>query len=147
MHAAEEAKSELKKRRLALAAEKEQQAQMEKEFNSIKFFDPAMLGQGKDNGGTRQHALARMDLMDRVKAKFPPLLPRNEVNYEQFKRRFDHVLSRITGYKGGAYGSFFLGEMKRLVNRRQAGHLDAFDVWMNQQINSENAIFGDFFAA
>ena len=141
MHAAEEAKSELKKRRLALAAEKEQQAQMEKEFNSIKLFDPVMLGQGKDNGGTRQHALARMDLMDRVKAKFPPLLPRNEVNYEQFKRRFDHVLSRITGHNGGAFGSFFLGEMKRLVNRRQAGHLDAFDVWMNQQINSENEFF------
>ena len=105
-----------------------------------------MLGQGKESGGTKQHATARMDLMDRVESKFPLLWPKHQVNYEEFKRRYDHINSRIVGHKGASFGSHFLNEMKRLVERFRSGHLKAFDEWMAQQISGAKAILGDYVA-
>ena len=76
----------------------------------------------KEFGGTKQHANARMDVMDRAKNKFPPLLHKHEVNYQGFKQRYDRVMSRIIGHKGASFGSFFfLKEMKGLLLKDMRG--------------------------
>jgi hypothetical protein len=145
--AAQTATEELKRQKLALAADEEKHRQEEASLDALKHFSAEMLGQGKENGGGRAEVLLRMELMDRVKSKFPALMPRHANNYKEFQKRLDLCLSRLIGHKGVGYGSWFAKNMKDLIDRRKAGHVTAFDEWMSAQSRANPVLFSGYVTA
>ena len=71
--AAEAAQQEVRRQKLALAAEAEEAKRTDEEFKALKNFSGEMLGAGRENGGTKEHRKNRMEFMDRVRKHFPPL--------------------------------------------------------------------------
>jgi hypothetical protein len=135
------AMEELKLKKRALAAEQEERQRTDAQLKAMKYFDPFMLGQGLERGGGTQNLKERMDFMERVKAKFPPLSPVHENNWREFKRRFDQLFCRMIGFRGKAYGSWFAKEMGSLIQKRLDGHADALQKWIDYHIEKNPTMF------
>ena len=135
------ASEELKIKKRALAAAHEERQRTDAQLKAMKYFDAAMLGQGLERGGTACHLKERMDFMERVKAKYPPLSPEHENNWPQFKKRFDQLFCRLIGFSGKAYGSWLAKEMNDLIQKRLDGRTDAFQKWMDYHMEKHPSMF------
>jgi len=141
---AAKAMAELKRKKRALAAETVARQQSDANFKAMKAFDPIMLGHGKQRGGSAAHRKERMDFLERVKAQYPALRPALENDWAQFKRVFEERHCRIIGFEGKSYGSWFLGEMKVLLTKRQEGSLDALEKWIDLKLEKNPCMFDGY---
>ena len=132
----------LRRQKRALAAENEKQHQTDAALKALKYFDPAMLGQGQPNGGTAHHLKQRMEYMNRVKGSYPALTALHENNWPEFQKRLDQLNCRDIGIEGNAYGAWLANQMKTLINKLQEGHVSAFDKWIDAQLERLPEIFG-----
>ena len=141
---AADAMKELKKKKRAIAAETVARQQSDAKFKAMKAFDPNMLGQGKQRGGSAAHRKERMDFLERVKAQYPALRPELANDWAQFKRVFDERHCKNIGFEGKSYGSWFLNEMKALLTARQEGRLDALEKWIDLNVERNPCMFDGY---
>ena len=131
---AKKAVADLKRQKRKHDAQRELSNQTDAQLQAMKNFSAEMLGHGLVNGGFKKHHQERMDFMDRVKKRFPPLRPAHENDWGEFKIAFDKMHRRTIGHFGKSYGAWFLNHMRELIELRRNGSLDALDKFMDCQV-------------
>ena len=124
--AADETEQELRKQKLALAAERLKAAKQDE----VKYFSAQMCGAGRENGGTKEHKANRMEFLERVRKQFPPLSEERAVQYEDFKARLECRLPSYIGMGGKGYGQWFKFEMDAILDQKKKGDFGAFYRWI-----------------
>ena len=124
--AADEAEQELRKQKLALAAERSKAEKKSEE----KYFSAQMCGSGREHGGAKEHKANRMEFLERVRKQFPPLSAERAADYEDFKARMECRLASYIGMIGRGYGNWFKLEMDTLLKQKEKGDLGAFEKWI-----------------
>jgi hypothetical protein len=81
-------------------------ALLPKKFNSDEF------GQGHATGGTKAHATAREQCLDRLRLRAPPLPLNLDEYWPEFKSQYSHWIGEK---KKGATGKYFLDTVERVM--------------------------------
>ena len=134
--AAEEAKAELKKQKLALAAERLKATACE----DNKYSSAQMLGANREGGGTKEHRANRLDLLERVRKQFPPLPA--TIDYEDFQNRMECRLTSVIGYNGKKFGNWFKEQMDTVIQGREKGDMAAFERWVRSTADRYKSALG-----
>ena len=142
---AKKAVADLKRAKRQHDAQRELSNRSDAQLKALKNFSAEMLGQGLVNGGLKKHLMERMDFMDRVKQRFPPLRPTHENDWGAFKINFDKMHRRTVGPIGKAYGAWFLERMKDLIELRRNGSLDALDKFMDCHVTQTGMFMSHHF--
>ena len=103
-------------------------------LNTVKSFETSDFGQGHPKGGTAEHKKNRMQVLERVRMRFPPLPPEQANDWEWFKPRWDK--SRLDKFHvdvKGAWGAQFRIEIVALLQRLRDGDVQALSRWMADQ--------------
>jgi hypothetical protein len=103
-------------------------------LNTVKSFETSDFGQGHPKGGTAEHKKNRMQVLERVRMRFPPLPPEQANDWEWFKPRWDK--SRLDKFHvdvKGAWGAQFRNEIVALLQRLRDGDVQALSRWMADQ--------------
>jgi hypothetical protein len=103
-------------------------------LDAVKKYETEDLGQGHLTGGTAAHRANRMQVLERIRRKFPPLPFEQQNDWEWFKVRWDkHRLLRMHHLNRNAWGSEFRNEMLELLKQLKDGKSDALQNWMAKQ--------------
>ena len=103
-------------------------------LNSVKSFETSDFGQGHAKGGTAEHKKNRMQVLERLRLRFPPLPPEQANDWEWFKPRWDKTrLAKLHPSVMGAWGSQFRNEVVALLQRLRDGDVQALSRWMADQ--------------
>jgi hypothetical protein len=138
---------EAKRRRLSLAELRKQQERLEQQqvalqqastvvecFNALKSFDAGDFGQGHPHGGTREHKRTRLHVLERLRAKSPPLPADLANDWEWFKKNWDDArLRNMHPTRRGSWGSQFRDMIMELMARTRSGEPDVLAKWMVQE--------------
>ena len=103
-------------------------------LDAVKKFETGDLGQGHLTGGTAEHRRTRMQVLERLRRRFPPLPAEQQNDWEWFKSRWDKArLLRLHALNRGGWGSLFRDEMLVLLRRLREGESAALSRWMATQ--------------
>jgi hypothetical protein len=103
-------------------------------MTSLKNFETADFGQGHPKGGTAEHKKNRMQVLERLRLRFPPLPPDQANDWEWFKPRWDKTrLAKLHPAVMGAWGAQFRNEVLALLQRLRDGDVQALSRWMADQ--------------
>ena len=99
----------------------------------IKSFDLDDLGQGQPNGGSKQHAKNRLDVLERLKSKAKPLPPDLANDWNWFMKHWDRArVSHLPPHQKPAWAKQFRDLVLDLLERiRDDG--DALIPWMKSE--------------
>jgi hypothetical protein len=82
-------------------------------------------------GGTAAHRANRMQVLERLRRRFPPLPAEQQNDWEWFKTRWDKArLLGLHALNRNAWGSLFRDEMLKILKRLQEGDTAALSRWM-----------------
>ncbi len=138
---------EAHQRRASLAELRKEQARLEEQrlalhkastvveaFNALKSFDAKDFGQGHPKGGTAEHRRARMQVLERLRAKSAPLPADLANDWEWFKTHWDVArLDRLHHSRRDAWGSIFRDIVLAVLDRTKKGEHNALAKWMVQE--------------
>jgi hypothetical protein len=105
-------------------------------MNALKSFDVTDLGNGHAAGGTAEHARNRMNVLDRLKMRFPPLTSEQQNDWGWFKKRWDHArINRMDAKVRDSWGHNFKEMALRLLRQLRDGDTNALSRWMDNECN------------
>ena len=145
---------EAKRQRLSLAEIRKQQVRLEEQqlamqqattvvecFNALKSFDAGDFGQSHPNGGTREHKRARLQVLERLRARSSPLPAELANDWEWFKKQWDDARLRCMDAKNrGSWGSQFRDIILNLLDRTKKGESNVLAKWMAQEMHQYLAV-------
>ena len=103
-------------------------------LNSVKSFETSDFGQGHPKGGTAEHKKNRMQVLERLRLRFPPLPPEQANDWEWFKPRWDKARQdKFHVSVKGAWAAQFRNEIVRLLEGLRDGDVQALSRWMADQ--------------
>jgi hypothetical protein len=105
-------------------------------MNALRSFEVTDLGNGHAAGGTAEHARNRMNVLDRLRLRFPPLTPEQQNDWEWFKKRWDHArINRMDAKVRDSWGHNFKEMALRLLRQLRDGDTNALSRWMDNECN------------
>ena len=103
-------------------------------FNALKCFDAGDFGQGHAQGGTREHKRTRLHVLERLRAKSPPLPADLANDWDWFKKNWDDAWLRcMHSTRRGSWGSQFRDMIMDLMARTRSGEPNVLANWMVQE--------------
>ena len=99
--------------------------------SALKSFDLADIGQGHPDGGNAKHRKNRLEILERVRGRAPPLSPALLNDWHWFCRNWDkrNIEIRHPSVRAG-WPSEFARQMKDLVRKLSQGESNAFESWL-----------------
>ena len=105
-------------------------------MNAVRSFDVTDLGNGHVAGGTAEHARNRMNVLDRLRMRFPPLTAEQQNDWGWFKKRWDHArINRMDAKVRDSWGHNFKEMALRLLRQLRDGDTNALSRWMDNECN------------
>ena len=100
----------------------------------MKSFETSDFGQGHAKGGTAEHKKNRMQVLERLHLRFPPLPPEQAHGWKWSKPQWDKSrLAKFHDAVKGASGAQFKNEVGALSQRLHVGDVQALSGWMADQ--------------
>jgi hypothetical protein len=104
-------------------------------MNALKSFEVTDLGNGHPTGGNAEHVRNRMNVLDRLRLRFPPLSPEQQNDWEWFKKKWDQArINRMDPKIRAAWGHVFKEMVLRLLRQLRDGDHHALSTWMDAEI-------------
>jgi flavin-binding protein dodecin len=103
-------------------------------LDAVKKFETGDLGQGHVSGGTKEHFKNRMQVLERLRRRFPPLPAEQQNDWEWFLPRWDKArLAHMHHLNRNAWGSQFKNEVLAILQSLREGDTLALSRWMAVQ--------------
>jgi hypothetical protein len=103
-------------------------------LDAVKKFETSDLGQGHVTGGTKENFKHRMQVLERLRRRFPPLPAEQQNDWEWFTPRWDRArLARLHHLNKNAWGSQFKNEVLVILQSLRDGDELALSRWMAVQ--------------
>ena len=103
-------------------------------MNALRSFEVTDLGNGHVAGGTAEHVRNRMNVLDRLRLRFPLLDPEQQNDWEWFKQRWDHArINRMDPKVRDSWGHNFKEMALRLLRQLRDGDTNALSRWMDNE--------------
>ena len=103
-------------------------------MNAVRSFDVTDLGNGHVAGGTAEHVRNRMNVLDRLRMRFPPLTAEQQNDWSWFKKRWDHArINRMDAKVRDSWGHNFKEMALRLLRQLRDGDTNALSRWMDNE--------------
>ena len=103
-------------------------------MNALRSFEVTDLGNGHVAGGTAEHVRNRMNVLERLRLRFPPLSPQQQNDWEWFKKRWDQArINRMDPKVRASWGHVFKEMVLRLLRQLQNGDGNALSTWMDNE--------------
>ena len=103
-------------------------------MNALRSFEVTDFGHGHPAGGTAEHIRNRMNVLDRLRLRFPPLSPEQQNDWEWFKKRWDKArISKLEPTFRLVFGHTFKEMVLRLLRQLQDGDTLALSRWMDSE--------------
>ena len=112
-----------------MKAEHEKAAAVVTANNVQKTFTPTMFGQGRKNGGTKQHKAHRHDALERIR-RISSLTPEQEGQWDFFKENYDGKMAFIHQEE---WGCVFSQILHNVLDQMLDGHLNACSEFINSE--------------
>ena len=143
-------REEKKIQALMLKALKEEQCLLEKRraellkastavdcMSALKSFEVTGFGNGHAAGGNAEHVRNRMNALDRLRLRFPPLSPEQQNDWEWFKKSWDTArINRMDPKVRAGWGHVFKELVLRLLRELRDGDTKALSKWMDREIRN-----------
>ena len=85
-------------------------------------------------GGNADHVRNRMNVLDRLRLRFPPLSPEQQNDWEWFKKRWDQArINRMDPKVRDSWGHVFKEMVLRLLTQLRDGYTKALSRWMDNE--------------
>ena len=100
-------------------------------LQAVKTFDAGDLGQGHQKGGSAEHVRNRMQVLDRLRIRFPPLPATQQNDWDWFKANWTKArVAILPDANKGSFGSTFRNIAENLLTALRNGDSAALSKWM-----------------
>ena len=103
-------------------------------MNALRSFEVTDLGNGHVAGGTAEHVRNRMNVLDRLRLRFPPLTAEQQNVWDWSKKRWDHArVNRMDPKVRDSWGHVFKEMVLWLLTQLRDGDTQALSRWMDNE--------------
>ncbi len=103
-------------------------------LGALRSFETSDLGQGHRGGGSAEHIRNRMNVLDRIRIRSPPLPPEQANDWHWFQRHWDKArIEQLHPDRRDAWGAMFKNIALDLLERIRGGEHDALSKWMARE--------------